>query len=90
VRQLGAVRWQSERARIEALINGEQSDRYVRIGWPASGGVWVLNVSVDEAQERGASMVHSAYTMEERCRAIEKVGGVFYADPTACLDLDLA
>ncbi len=35
-------------------------------------------------------MLFNAYSMEERCIWIEKLGGTFYADPKDCPDLDLA
>lgn len=41
------------------------------------------------AGDIGAAIVHNAYTMEERCRIIEELGGTFYADPKDCPYLDL-
>jgi len=51
--------------------------------------VWVLKTTVGEADDKGAAVVQNAYNMDQRCRAIEQVGGVFYADPKDCPYLDL-
>ena len=42
------------------------------------------------AAEKHTGMLFNAYSMEERCKVIELLGGTFYADPKDCLDLDLA
>jgi hypothetical protein len=65
-------------------------DAFIKVGWPAAGGVWVLKTTKDEASRKGVAIIYNAYNMEERCKAIKQVGGVFYADPKDCLDLDLA
>lgn len=58
-------------------------------GWPADGVVLVLKMASMDAWEKGLGRIHNAFTMEERCREIEKLGGVFYANPKDCPDLDL-
>lgn len=50
----------------------------------------MLKTTKDEASRKGVAIIYNAYNMEERCKAIKQVGGVFYADPKDCLDLDLA
>ncbi|WQF82579.1 hypothetical protein CDEST_07593 [Colletotrichum destructivum] len=57
------------------------------LGWPTTGGVWALKVSTDKVHSFG---VRNAFTMDEKCRAMEMMGGVFYAHPNDCPDLDLA
>ncbi|KAH8786497.1 hypothetical protein BGZ57DRAFT_756567 [Hyaloscypha finlandica] len=47
------------------------------LGWPETGGVWVLR-----RQRSGHSLrVRNAVSMEERCEVIEMSGGVFYKRP---------
>ena len=60
---------------------------FLRAGWPATGGVWVLCLTEAEAVERNAGMVFHAYSMEERCQVLEQLGGTFYADPEDCPEL---
>ena len=63
--------------------------RFIKVGWPAGGGVWVLNITEHEAWDRDAGVVHYAHDMEERCRVIERLGGVFYENPKDWLDVEL-
>ncbi|KAJ6096928.1 hypothetical protein N7486_007674 [Penicillium sp. IBT 16267x] len=91
MRRLGATWWR--RASDEFLERGlehpKSTDGYLQVGWPAAGGVWVLHTTSDNAGDIGAARIHNAHDMEERCRWIEKLGGVFYADPKDCPYLDL-
>lgn len=64
-------------------------DPFIKVGWPARGGVWVLNITVDEAFTRGVGIIYNAYDMEDRCRLIKKLGGVFFENPKDWLDIDL-
>lgn len=93
MRKLGATWWTSEYAYNEKhLLNPEGPDlveRVVIVGWPTSGGVWVLGVNYEEAIRRGVGKIKNAFSMEERCRLIKMLGGVFYANPGECPDLDL-
>jgi hypothetical protein len=92
VRQLGAIWWKSEDTYTMSLLDEtwRGDDAVIRVGWPAAGGVWVLKTTKDEAHRKGVAIIHNAYNMEERCEAIKQLGGVFYADPKDCPDLDLA
>lgn len=65
------------------------TDSFLKVGWPAGGGVWVLKTTVGVADEKGAAIILNAYSMEERCKAIEQLGRVYYADAKDCPDLDL-
>jgi len=50
-------------------------------GWPENapdGGVWVLRTKGIEDAELGVARIRNARTMEERCKAIEMLGGKFY------------
>lgn len=60
---------------------------FLRTGWPATGGVWVLCLTEKEAVKKNAGMIFNAYSMEERCRVIEQLGGTFYANPEDCPEL---
>jgi hypothetical protein len=90
VRQLGATWWDSEHEyNLSWLAYSKPTDSFIRVGWPAGGGVWVLKTTLEGASQKGAAMIQNAYSMEERCRVIEQVGGIFYANPKDCPDLDL-
>lgn len=92
MRRLGATWWENEKG-IDLLMREleglKDSDDYVLVGWPVGGGVWVLHTTVEEAGRKGTGLIHNAYNMEERCKMIEEMGGVFYADPKKCPYLDL-
>ena len=64
-------------------------DPILLVGWPKDGGVWVFKATEIEAFLKGSGRVANAYTMKERCKAIEQIGGSFYADPKQCPHLDL-
>lgn len=94
MRRLGATWWESEEAyfhnQISTLPEGadERTNNYIRVGWPAGGGVWVWKTTRDEASEKGGAKLQNANSMEERCELIKMLGGVLYADPKACPYLD--
>ncbi|ETS03818.1 hypothetical protein M419DRAFT_74787 [Trichoderma reesei RUT C-30] len=85
--QLGAIWWESgEEWLVRKLMEPNEPDlrrakRFIKVGWPAAGGVWVLDLKEDDAITRDAGIIHNAHDMEERCRLIEQLGGVFYEDP---------
>lgn len=57
----------------------------VWLGWPQSGGVWVLEVEEFEGARKGVGgRIRNAMSMEERCRFIEMLGGVFFRDRRDC------
>lgn len=91
MRRLGATwgRRESDEFLEHGLEYPKGTDRYLRVGWPARGGVWVLHTILDNASDIGAARIHNAYDMEDRCRVIKMLGGVFYADPKDCPYLDL-
>ncbi|KAL7820733.1 hypothetical protein V8C26DRAFT_393176 [Trichoderma gracile] len=93
MRQLGAVWWESEEEWVEHKVgapsNPSMRPRFIKVGWPAGGGVWVLDITDHEAWLKGAGLIYTAYNMEERCRLIEQLGGVFYENPKDWLDVEL-
>lgn len=56
------------------------------LGWPEDeeheGGVWMLKAKWSERSDKMTGRIRLATTMQDRCRAIEICGGVFYASPT--------
>ncbi|TLD24261.1 hypothetical protein PspLS_06878 [Pyricularia sp. CBS 133598] len=55
--------------------------------------VWeflALRAGVIRASDLGFARIRNAFTVEEMCRQIEKLGSTFYEDPTQCPCLDLA
>ncbi|KAL2017346.1 hypothetical protein VTK56DRAFT_2269 [Thermocarpiscus australiensis] len=93
MRQLGAMWWISELAWYEdrgsaRVHRWAPRKSFLRTGWPATGGVWVLCLTEDEAVQKNAGMIFNAYSMEERCQVIEQLGGTFYANPEDCPELD--
>ncbi|PTB65188.1 hypothetical protein BBK36DRAFT_1204443 [Trichoderma citrinoviride] len=95
MRQLGAVWWESkEQWFLQKLMEPNEPSlrrrqRFVKVGWPVGGGVWVIDITVDDASTRHAGIIYNAHDMEERCRLIEQLGGVFYENPKDWLDVDL-
>ncbi|KAB5558246.1 hypothetical protein GE09DRAFT_1221373 [Coniochaeta sp. 2T2.1] len=77
LRHLGAV-WWDEHSYDMAMwdVDWKADDPFVKVGWPATGGVWVLKTTKFEAAGRGVAVVYNAYNMEERCRAIEMLADV--------------
>lgn len=93
MRQLGAEWWESEHAWSADRRKVRQrplEESFLATGWPAGGGVWVLSEDEEVAGGKHAGMLFNAYTMEERCKIIEQLGGTLYANPKDCPDLDLA
>ncbi|KAK4555505.1 hypothetical protein LTR86_007257 [Recurvomyces mirabilis] len=86
---IGGRFYASERAYIDQVLEEHVergSDTWFQAatwwyGWPGvvpEGGVWALQVRADKRWEVGISRIRNAFTMEERCRAIEISGGKFY------------
>jgi hypothetical protein len=63
-----------------------EEDTELLLGWSESGGVWVPKVNESAAMAKGVGRIGNAFTMEERCSVIEKLGGKFYSDPKDCED----
>lgn len=93
MRKLGAWSVQSVDDYIFEDILGTQksgSRTLVIAAWPKNAeGVWVLAVDEDEAGGKGVGAVWNAFTMDERCKIVEKLGGEFYQNPADCPHLNL-
>ncbi|KAG8156281.1 hypothetical protein KVR01_013860 [Diaporthe batatas] len=92
MRRLGP-RWYRnlEEEAFESLGRESRTDTvHKAFGWPADGGVWALKMPEMDSYFKGMSRIRNAFSMAERCRQIEKLGGVFFSDPTKCADLKLA
>ncbi|KAK1671226.1 hypothetical protein BDP55DRAFT_507629, partial [Colletotrichum godetiae] len=96
MRMLGAVWFESEHPyELEDYSNfgdypitSRRSD-HVIAGYPATGGVWVLRTFEEDGLKIGLGRIKNANDMEERCRVIQRLGGVFYEDPFESPELDL-
>jgi hypothetical protein len=63
---------------------------FIVTGWSTAGGVWVLSTTKHEADGKEVGVLFHAYSMDERCRAIEQLGGVSYGNLKDSPHLDLA
>ena len=90
LRKIGAKWFKSEEHYfrwVEGMVPGElDADTELLLGWPESGGVWVLKVTQSDAVRDGVGRLKNAFTMQERCGVIEQLGGRFYGDPKDCPD----
>lgn len=57
------------------------------VGYPSTGGVWVLKVPSGEFEPDDFGKVVMAFTMNERCAALEEMGATFYANVDECPDV---
>ncbi|KAJ5888354.1 hypothetical protein N7495_008395 [Penicillium taxi] len=93
MRRLGATWWKNDHEEDYDELFGHYEKKwekkYTRIGWPTGGGVWAWQTTQMEAAKQGGGKLLSARTMDERCKLIEMLGGVFFADPKDCPYLDL-
>ncbi|KAL2823219.1 hypothetical protein BDW59DRAFT_173696 [Aspergillus cavernicola] len=86
MRRLGATWWARYEDLSKFTVFGDKNLNlngfFIRVGWPdGGGGAWVLHTTIDEAAERGTGLIDNAYTMEERCMMIERMGGGLLRDP---------
>lgn len=91
MRKLGAGWHRDEEAQAAGSLKGEYQYNHVvkAFGWPANGGVWALKMPYMDSEMMGMGRIRNAFSMEERCRQIKKLGGIFYNDPAECPDLNL-
>ncbi|MCJ1455116.1 hypothetical protein MMC28_005470 [Mycoblastus sanguinarius] len=88
LRRIGAKWWESEwdwlQATSKARKMTDDEKAVVMLGWLKEGGVWVLRIESEEHYVPEMGRIWNAFTMEERCRAIELSGGTFYRDLGHC------
>ncbi|KAF5681219.1 hypothetical protein FHETE_8 [Fusarium heterosporum] len=92
MRQLGANWYRDPDHRLRAgrkARNKDPDTPLLFVGWPAEGGVWAIKTDLSQSIRKGYGRIGNAFTMEERCKIIEELGGTFYADPKDCPHLDL-
>ncbi|TVY87791.1 hypothetical protein LAWI1_G004120 [Lachnellula willkommii] len=96
----GASFWQLPPHWPEHLNWREAVDRYVdyreptlkvslEVGFPASGGVWMLNTSLgldDELYPKSMGL-RNVLTMDEKCEVIKDLGGRFCEDIRVCPEI---
>jgi hypothetical protein len=88
LRRTGGKWWSSYADFIEAVdarmrpISANEREALL-LGWPEDGGVWVMKESnwYELGREPGSWRLRNAHTMEERCKAMEMSGAVYYANP---------
>lgn len=85
--RLGAQWWKSEtfyKQRHDQISGGypwpDDFPPVLHVGYPLSGGVWVLKLLNGEELPDEYAKVEMAFTMDERCEGLEAVGATFYAD----------
>ncbi|KAM7205919.1 hypothetical protein V8F33_000749 [Rhypophila sp. PSN 637] len=54
----------------------------------SEGGLWALAVDKEEGTKKGLGRIENSANMEEKYKQMEKLGGVFYANPRDCRFLD--
>lgn len=74
---IGARFWETEYAYNKQVLQRDER-RKLWAGWPGEvpdGGSWSIWLDDFEAAELGVSRIRNAFTMQERCEAIEMMGG---------------
>ena len=92
--RLGALWWKSDAYydKRSVPVSGGYSwpeccPPELHVGYPSTGGVWVLKVQSGEFEPDDFAKVIMAFTMNERCAALEEMGAVFYGDVNDCPDV---
>lgn len=78
---IGGLFFENESIYDKQCFRSTRALPHVWYGWPGAiteGGVWALQTKHDEDADKGVSRIRNALTMEERCKAIEMLGGQFY------------
>lgn len=57
------------------------------VGYPSTGGLWLLKVPNGEFGPDEFGRVVLAFTMDERCAALKHLGATFYPTVDACPDI---
>ena len=92
--RLGARWWKIEafHERRESQISGgypypDHFPPMLHVGYPSSGGVFILKQLSGEWLLDGYAPVEMAFTMDERCNALAAVGAKFYSDVEECEEI---
>lgn len=91
--RLGARWWKSvsfHEHRYSQVSGGGPYTVYppvVEVGYPSTGGVWVFALRSGERLPENWAKVVMAFTMDERCAALEEMGATFYAVVGDCEDM---
>lgn len=91
LRRTGGKWWVSYGDFIEAVdakmrpISAKERESLL-LGWPKDGGVWVMKETnwYNFSREPGSWRLRNAHTMEERCKAMEMSGAVYFENPEDC------
>ena len=62
-----------------------EEEQVLYLGWPKSGGVWVLRLPSHNYFWYGFDRAKNAHTMEERCTALKLSGAMFFEHPKDCV-----
>lgn len=99
LRLIGGRYFATESAHNYYSLTARGKDRWdLWLGWPGEKGkegkqgVWVLWLDSTDATWKGVGRIRNMLTMEDRCKAIEMLGGKFhkdYRDVEQLRDLDL-
>ena len=85
MRKIGAKWWASEQNYVKVLIGERErtkvEERELVMGWPGSGGVWILRYERQRDIPKDFGRLHMALDMDERSQVIRKYGGKFVEDP---------
>ena len=91
--RLGARWWRSEayeRKKDDEAWSGIPYPEYppiLYVGYPSTGGVWVLKRYSMESEYEEQAKAIMAFTMDERCAVLKEFGAQFYASVEDCPDI---
>lgn len=85
MRKIGAKWWESEEEYFSVLLGERErtkmEERELVMGWPSSGGIWVLRYERQRDIPKDFGRLHMAMNMDERSEVIQEYGGRFCGDP---------
>jgi hypothetical protein len=92
LRLVGGKWWSSYWDFIDATQNKgrkltPEEEEILYLGWPKSGGAWILRLPDRNHFWYGFDRAKNAHTMEERCMALEMSGATFFENPEDCVYL---
>ncbi|CZR66054.1 uncharacterized protein PAC_15955 [Phialocephala subalpina] len=83
--RLGANIWQNE-AHYQSWAQDPERDGIMQheIGYPSSGGMWLLKRKDLGEQDERLAMLRVCFTMDERCWVLKRLGAKFYRSIEEC------